>query len=323
MSLFLISSSFLGRDSLQEIRFGNNTNHIIQIENNIKASSTSFKNSNNASINSYGSDSLIKNKLKEPLGLFNYKNTYDSFAYNHKKVFIEQTGKSNTLEKNIQFLPHHFRTTQLNWTLVIGLISISLLLTIKANYQKFLVQVISSIMNFQLIDKMFYEKNTLLRRAFFLLNINFVLIFSLLLLLLSIFLNIELMKSKLLFYLIILATFISLLIIRYLIFYLTGLLFNKQILVSEYIHNKYLINKNIGILLMPILFTSIYSSAIIFKILLTVACTLIVIASFIKIIRGFQIIMRNGVLLFYAILYLCTLELLPLVIGSKIIISLR
>jgi hypothetical protein len=323
MSLFLKSSSFIVRDSLLEFQVENDINHIVQIKKNINASFTPIENTNYALITSKSSDSLAKRDIKETFSLFSYHNTYDSFAYNYDKVFIEHTEKSNTITKNIQFLPHNFQLTQLNWTLFIGLISISLILTIKANYQKFLGQVLSSIINFQLINKMFYEKNILLRRAFFILNLNFVLIFSLFLLLLSIFFNIKLLNNTFLNYLMILSVFIFFLVFRYSMFHLSGLLFNKQLLISEYLHNKYLINKNIGIILFPILFISIYSSSNIFKFLLTITCALIVIASLVKIIRGFKIIMRNGILLFYTILYLCTLELLPLVLGSKIFISLR
>jgi len=41
-----------------------------------------------------------------------------------------------------------------------------------------------------------------------------------------------------------------------------------------------------------------------------------------KMIRGYQIIIRKDVLLFYLILYLCTLEILPLVLGYKVFMSL-
>jgi hypothetical protein len=347
------------QDSLTQLPVNLDTTKQSPIKETTKDNSTSLKNSKISSINTLHSDSLIKNKkiyhdllihetslsdstktdsiqsvenktdslkqfkLKEPINVFHINNSFDSFDYKHEKVFIEKYDRSKNFEKNIYFTPHYVQRSQLNWTLFIGLISVILILSIKTYYQKFLNQVLSTTINFHLVDKLFHEKNILLRRAFFLLNINFVLIFSLFLFLISITYNIEISKNKFLDYLIILSFFITFLIIRYLFFYISGLLFNKQVVISEYLHNKYLINKNIGIIFIPLVFTSIYTSSNISKILLTCACVLIVIASLIKIFRGFQIIMRNGVLLFYTILYLCTLELLPLVLGSKIIISLR
>jgi hypothetical protein len=41
-----------------------------------------------------------------------------------------------------------------------------------------------------------------------------------------------------------------------------------------------------------------------------------------KIIRGYQIIIRKDVLFIYLILYLCTLEILPLLLGYKVFMSL-
>jgi hypothetical protein len=41
-----------------------------------------------------------------------------------------------------------------------------------------------------------------------------------------------------------------------------------------------------------------------------------------KAIRGYQIIKRKDIAIFYLILYLCTLEILPLLLGYKFVTSL-
>jgi hypothetical protein len=41
-----------------------------------------------------------------------------------------------------------------------------------------------------------------------------------------------------------------------------------------------------------------------------------------KLLRGYQIIIRKDVLFIYLILYLCTLEILPLLLGYKVFMSL-
>jgi len=43
---------------------------------------------------------------------------------------------------------------------------------------------------------------------------------------------------------------------------------------------------------------------------------------FVRITRSIQIIIKKDVLLFYTILYLCTLEILPVLIGIKLVKSL-
>jgi hypothetical protein len=252
---------------------------------------------------------------------FSFNILSDSFDYNYNDVYI--TRKDAQPDTNFINIPHEYHRSQLNWALLIGFLCILLMLFIKTYYQKFLEQVIGSFLNYQLADKMYKEKNILLRRAFFILNLNFILIVSLYFLILSGTFEIHITNRSYLDYLIILSGVILILLLRYSIFYLTGTLFMQQPVIMEYIHNKYLLNKNIGIALIPIVFTSIYVSPSISKILLLGSLAIIVLITILKILRGFQIFLQNGVLLFYTILYLCTLELLPLVLGSKIISTLR
>lgn len=261
--------------------------------------------------------------FNEPNNFFSYNIISDSFDYKYNEVYINKKIDHYYKVKEVNFIPHHYHRSQLNWTLIIGLLSIVLLLSIKAYYQKFLQQVINTLFNFQLADKMFKEKNILLRRAFFFLNVNFIIIISLFILLLSITFEVHISNKNYLDYFIILSVVVAALILRYMIFYLTGKLFQQLPVVLEYIHNKYLFNKNIGIALIPIVFTSLYVSPSISKILLIICVLFIILITVYKIFRGFQIFLKNGILLFYTILYLCTLELLPLVLGSKIISTLR
>ena len=155
------------------------------------------------------------------------------------------------------------------------------------------------------------------------LNLNFLLIFSLFILLLLNLFKLEFTENQLINYLIILGGVTGILFIRLILYYLTAFIFDWNSAISQQIHSIYLVNKNIGLILLPIVFAVIYTSSNLSGILIYIGLGLIIIASVYKLLRGFQIILRNGVLLFYAILYLCTLEFLPWVIGSKLIIYLR
>jgi hypothetical protein len=124
-------------------------------------------------------------------------------------------------------------------------------------------------------------------------------------------------------YLIILGVVVGIIIARLISLYITGFLFGTVQAINEHIHISFLVNKNLGLIMLPVVFIILYSSTKISEIAIYLCLGMLVIATIYKIFRGFQIIIRNGVLIFYAFLYLCTLELLPLVIGSKLIISLR
>jgi hypothetical protein len=101
-----------------------------------------------------------------------------------------------------------------------------------------------------------------------------------------------------------------------------GFIFSRLGQINEYLHNVYVYNKILGILLLPLAFAAFYTPDNIAEILLITAILFYFFSLIFKIIRGFKIIIENEVFIFYSILYLCTLEILPIIIGIKIYKSL-
>jgi hypothetical protein len=269
-------------------------------------------------------NTLKQINLPKPVELFHLLEAgTNKFDYKPSKVFIEKNKVDISTVKTILFEPNSNHRAYLNWSLLLGLISISLILVTKTNYRKFMDQVVNAIINFQLAEKTLREKNILARRAYFMLNLNYILMFALFILLVLVSVEFHLPHKYYLDYMIIFSGLSILILIRLGIIYLNGFLFQMMPATLEYIHNVFLINKNLGIIFLPVLISSIYTPPQISKILLTAGFILLFMATLLKIVRGFQIIIKNRVLLFYSILYLCTLELLPLVLGSKLIIALR
>jgi hypothetical protein len=274
-------------------------------------------------------DKILESKkdtiIKEPVFIrYNFSDTANrQFSYAPADSFLIVKGDKLIGSDQFQLKNYNFHHLQLNWTLIVGLVSITLLLSLKRNYQKFISQVVSTMVNYQLAGKMLREKNIIVRRAFFFLNLNFVLILSLFLLSLTIYWEFRITEKYFYDYLIILGIVIAIIIVRLIALYITGILFGTLQAVNEHIHVSFLVNKNLGLIMLPVVFIILYSSTKIAEFAIYLCLGMLVIAIIYKIFRGFQIIIRNGVLIFYAFLYLCTLELLPLVIGSKLIISLR
>ena len=244
------------------------------------------------------------------------------FNYSPGQLWKE-TKAATVSRSDFKFMPHVYLRSQLNWTLFIALLSTILLMSLKTYYRKFVDQVVNTLVNSQLADKLLREKNILVRRAFFMLNLNFLLIFSLFILLLMNYFDASFTKSQIKNYFFIVGIVAGVLLVRLILYYLVAFIFEWRAAITHQIHSSYLINKNIGLVLLPIVYAAIYTTPTISKILLFTGLGLFFIASFYKLIKGFQIILRNGILLFYAFLYLCTLELLPWIIGAKLIIYLR
>jgi hypothetical protein len=111
-------------------------------------------------------------------------------------------------------------------------------------------------------------------------------------------------------------------ILRGLVLKMTGNLFRIRPLFAEYLHNTFVVNKGMGIALFPVIIMAQYLPYKLVPVILIIGGIIFGLAVLFKIIRVYQIIIRRDVLLFYLILYLCTLEILPLLLGYKFVTSL-
>ncbi len=252
-----------------------------------------------------------------------FNESQKTFDYKPLDIFYTEKDTLKISGNTLEFRKREAQQSKLNWTLIIGFISIFLFIILKTYYQKSLTQIVNTLVNFQLSEKILREKNIIVRRAFFILNINYIFIFSLFVLLILKLYNFHIDESYFVSYLMITGFVILVLLARLIILYLTGIVFNSLAVISEYIHNIYLINKNVGIILLPVIFISLYTPEVLSKIILLTALGIVSVATIFKYIRGLQIIIKNDILKFYSFLYLCTLEVLPLVVCYKIIITLR
>ncbi len=166
-----------------------------------------------------------------------------------------------------------------SWVLLIVLLCTFVLILIRTNFWKYLDSVIKSLLNYQLAEKLMREKNALIRRAFVLLNLNYILCCGLFLYLVIFKFNISFLGlnefGKFIFLLLI---FISLIQLRLLIIYIIGSIFDSKLLFKEYVHMSHLLNKNLGLYLLPIVFGAFFVNPTLTNILFYIAVSLIAIA---------------------------------------------
>lgn len=103
-------------------------------------------------------------------------------------------------------------------------------------------------------------------------------------------------------------------LVRSLLMRITGQLFNSQALVKEYLYNLSLYNFLIGISLLPLLFLMVYSRGFLQDFFFWFSCFMVIVLIFMRLFRAAILAFRKGVLIFYQILYLCALEIAPLIL---------
>jgi hypothetical protein len=210
-----------------------------------------------------------------------------------------------------------------DWLLGIFFVLTMLFIWIRVFYGKFFLLLSNAFVSTQIASKLFSEKNVVLRRVSFTLNFVYLIVLSLLIFKLIIYYRPEVIHiSRFNFYLLLLNLTIFYAAIRTLVLLATGIIFMSQSIISEYIHNTYVVNKITGIVLFPVIIAAHYLPFRLVAVALILGIMIFAAAFIMKLIRGFQIIIRKDVLLFYLILYLCTLEILPVLIGYKVIITL-
>jgi hypothetical protein len=263
-------------------------------------------------------------------------NSSDNFLLNNSLRFLKKNQKtfdtkdssyaqvaSKLILPSVKFqLQDRYYVTS-NWPFFVFIFIILLYIWIKVFYNKFFSFIANSLISYQLSAKLFQERNFLLRRVSFVLDIIYHIVLSIFLFEIFAYRNLYPLKltSYNLFFL-----FLNILILftlaRSVVLGIFNSLFNTTPLITEYIHNNFIVNKSIGIVLFPVVIAIYYLPVKIAGLLYVAGIMIIGIGILFKIVRGYQLIIRKDVLFSYLILYLCTLEILPLFLGYKVFMSL-
>ncbi|MGE4586799.1 MAG: DUF4271 domain-containing protein [Mangrovibacterium sp.] len=206
-----------------------------------------------------------------------------------------------------------------DWEMGVFIIVLILLGSVRLFYKHYLSQLFSSTVNAMTASRMFRERSLSLVRASFRLDVIFYLVFSL-------FVFYSLQTFKLLVhptawmaYLQILAGIFIYFLLKRLAYYLLGQFSRTVSETFEFLYNMGNFNRASGILLLPltlvIAFTPLHH-----PVWVIAAGGIVILLLYISLIfRGVKILIRKHFSIFYLILYLCTLEILPLLVICKLV----
>ncbi len=269
---------------------------------------------------------------KEPVLLQNPLNPLRKQFYSArdtaKPVFIEQeqagglTGVA-VINPGPAPAPSPSQSLRPDWLLALIIVSLVLLAWLKLFYNKFFDQTIQSVGNFQLSTKLLRDQNLFSRRVAFALNLNFIMVGAVYAYLVFGFFHLQPLQTSGFLSVLAYAGIISgLLILRYLLSLTLGHVFRMQYEFREYQHQLLLIYKNLGIYLLAIVIGIAYIREEL-RIYLVFLSGLMLLSAFIlRFVKGLKIVLNNkDVLIFYLILYLCTLEVLPILIFYRLFSS--
>jgi len=252
-----------------------------------------------------------------PLGQLSHR--FFSSKDTMKPVFLEQDIPSETLplvEVRSQASPDSSPAHDLRPDWLLGLIigSLVLLAWLKLFYNKFFDQTMQSLFNYQLSTKLLRDQNIFSRRVAFLLNLHFILIGAAgIYLIFGYFHFRPFPLSDILSYLAYAGILTGFLVLRFIASHAIGYIFDTHYEFREYQHQLLLIYKNLGIYLLVLVIGIAYIHEDLRVYLVYAAFLLLAAALILRVIKGLKIIFtKKDILIFYLILYLCILEILPL-----------
>ena len=101
---------------------------------------------------------------------------------------------------------------------------------------------------------------------------------------------------------------------RLLMLNLAGVIFNRLRILREYLYNIFIFNKLIGMAVLPLVFLLVYTRGILQDLIFWLTLAVVGGIFLMRLFRGIIFSYKKEVLIFYMFLYLCALEIAPLVL---------
>ena len=209
-----------------------------------------------------------------------------------------------------------------DWLVGVLLVIFLLFATVRLIFNKYLSQLMHATINNSTFTRMFRERYFNLLHASFRLDLIFNLTLALFFYqFLSLHkINLGYTKSYYI-YLTCLATILGYFFAKRFIYYLVGVLTESKSEVLEYLFNITVFNRVLGIFLLPVTAVIAFIPLTQVEPLIYLGLGIVVIFYLLSLTRGIKIFMKKQFSILYLILYLCTLEILPLLLIYNLLLN--
>lgn len=208
------------------------------------------------------------------------------------------------------------------WITILLLSCAVIIAYLKATYSKRFVEFFRAVLDMRFASQLVREEKVLSQRVSVFLMLIFFFSSATFLLLLNQYFNTQFFSgNNLVVFCKIAASIFLLFFIRVIIFELTGFIFNAQNEFSFYNFHLFLFNKALGLTLLPLLIFMVYAKSSFQGIFIYTGIILFAISYIARLIRGINIgLGKQGFNKLYLFFYFCTLEILPAVFLTKVIL---
>lgn len=222
-----------------------------------------------------------------------------------------------TLLQNIIPSSYHF---QPSWVMVLIVLSVMIVGYLFSAFNSRFVAVIKAFFSERFAEQLSREEHSLSHPSSVFLSLNFLLTSSLFVLLAIFSFDSSIVKFSFLAYLLVFGLMLAIYFIRIVSLKILGFIFDKPAVVNKYIFITYLVNQVVGMAFIPVIIFVAYGQPSFVNAFVYIGISLFVLEFLIRIGKGAAAVLSGGeVTLFYLLLYLCTLEILPLLFAWKLL----
>jgi hypothetical protein len=228
--------------------------------------------------------------------------------------------KENTLIKE-SYSPSPIKTGTESWQIIILVIAVLLLGMVKAYSNNRYRSGLKALVNYGVAQETTREEQVFFHRSNMLLTLGYILTLSLFIYQVKWFaLGNSIEPEGFSSFLIVVAGIILVYLVKYIFAKLLLFIFNDATIAPEYTFNVSLYNNLLGVVLIPLLCVNYFTAFPFQSLLIFIALPLALLVLVLRLIRLFVIGRARGVLYVYIFLYICTLEILPLVVLYRIFV---
>ncbi|HAN77955.1 MAG TPA: hypothetical protein DCQ31_09370 [Bacteroidales bacterium] len=205
-----------------------------------------------------------------------------------------------------------------DWIFVIFIVAFGMLAIVQVRYYRYLELSVLALFNRRRIDSLYRNIDIKSPLSEFILFVNYIIISAVVMFLLSsIMFNLHFGKAPFFDYLSLFVFVLLIYLVKVAAIKLLGYVFSETDMAKNYITYVAYHNRMAGLILLPLTFILIYSNLITYNTAFYLIAILLFAVYIVRLYRGAQIFILKDVSIVYLILYLCALEILPLLLILK------
>jgi hypothetical protein len=207
-----------------------------------------------------------------------------------------------------------------DWVVGIFILTLILLATVRMFFNKYLNQLFQGVANYATSIRLFRERAISLTHASFRLDLVFYFMFSVFIFQLLGHYHIKFPQPDFVIYLVIFGVVIGYFVVKRLAYFFAAIVSESTSETAELLFNVNIHNRVLGLFLIPVTLTVAFSSLQNTRFIVHTGLFICGAFYLLLLIRGAKILITKHFSIFYLILYLCTLEILPLIFIYKMVL---